>query len=344
MVPFEVVKIKGPNPFAPWEEDPGAISGRKDESRIFNGFSQATASKQTGLLAVVGGQGTGKTALLRHFRHSAEKSGMLAPYVQVERGEGLPEVLDKLCQEMALEGGKKASADSVEKLLLAVERAQAGTGFGAVIFIDDIDSMKKADEAVSAIGAAAKASWGKRSVSFVVSSTRELKLDPETATVMVLRPFNEQEARDFMEKALGKGPPKMGEECLASILADSGGNPRLLKSISKHIYDKLKDTEKVITKGHYLAYMQYIMSMLSREWFGAMYQETPAAERTIVKVMASADDGMHVSDIARKIGKPLGPVTALTKRLLDSGQIIRMDRGKYKVFARLYAKYVMQRG
>ncbi len=269
---------------------------------------------------------------------------MLAPYVQVEGGEGLPEVLDKLCQEMSTEGGKKASADSVEKLLLAVEKAQSGTGFGAVIFIDDLDSVKKADEAISAIISAAKASWGKRSVSFVVSSTRELKLGPYMATVMTLKPFNEQEAREFVEKALGKGPPKMGEECLASILQDSGGNPRLLKGVSKHIYDRLKDTEKVMTKGHYLGYMPYIMSMLSREWFGGMYQETPAAEKAILKAMASADDGMHVSDIARKIGKPLGPVTALTKRLLDSGQIIRMDRGKYKVFARLYAKYVMQRG
>ncbi|MDD5171912.1 MAG: ATP-binding protein [Candidatus ainarchaeum sp.] len=301
-------------------------------------------SKQTGLLAVVGGPGAGKTALLRHFRHSAEKAGMLAPYVKVEKGEGLLEVLDKLCQEMTAEGGKKAAADSVEKLLLAVEKAQAGTGFGAIIFIDDIDNMKKADEAVSAIGAAAKAAWGKRSVSFVISSTSELKLGPEMATIMVLRPFNDQEAREFMEKALKKGPPKMGEECLASILEDSGGNPRLLKSVSKHIYDKLKDTEKVITKGHYLGYMPYIMSMLSREWFGAMYQETPAAERVILKAMASAGDGMHVSDIAKKIGKPLGPVTALTKRLLDSGQIVRMDRGKYKVFARIYARYVMQRG
>lgn len=293
---------------------------------------------------MTGAPGIGKTALLRHFRNTAEKSGMLAPYVRVEKGEGLAEVLDKLCQEMTAEGAKKAAADTMDKLLLVVEKAQAGTGFGAVIFIDDMDRMRKADDALSAIGLAVKASWGKKSVSFVVSSTKELKLGPEMATVMALKPFNEQEAREFVEKALGKGPPKMGEECLTSILVDSGGNPRLLKSASRHIYDRLKDTEKVITKGHYLGYMPYVMSMLSREWFGGMYQETPAAEKAILKAMASAEDGMHVSDIAKKIGKPLGPVTALTKRLLDSGQIIRMDRGKYKVFARLYARYVTQRG
>lgn len=305
---------------------------------------QATASRQAGLLVVAGAPGIGKTALLRHFRNSALKAGMLAPYVQVERGEGLAEVLDKLCQEMAMESGKKVSAETVERLMQVVEKAQAGTGFGAVVFIDGIDRMRKPDEALAAISSAAKASWGKRSVSFVASSTRELKLGPENATAMALKPFNEQETREFVDKALKKGPPKMGEECLTSILEDSGGNPRLVKSVSKHIYDRLKDTEKVITKGHYLAYLPHIMSMLSREWFGAMYQETPAGEREILKALASAGDGMHVSDVAKKIGKPLGPVTALTRRLLDSGQIIRMDRGKYRVFARLYGKYVMQRG
>ena len=58
---------------------------------------------------------------------------------------------------------------------------------------------------------------------------------------------------------------------------------------------------------------------------------------------AKNEEGMHVSDIAEELGKPLGPVTALTRRLLDRGQIIKLGRGKYRIFAKLYAKYVMQR-
>src|SRR5262249_37600041 len=136
----------------------------------------------------------------------------------------------------------------------------------------------------------------------------------------------------------------MGDECLSSIIADSGGNPRLINSVCRHIYEKLRDNEKIITKGHYLGYMQYIMSMLSREWFGRMYQETPAAERVILDELAREEGGMHVSDIAKKLGKPLGPVTALTGRLMDSGQIAKVDRGKYRIFAKLYAKYISGRG
>jgi predicted transcriptional regulator len=85
------------------------------------------------------------------------------------------------------------------------------------------------------------------------------------------------------------------------------------------------------------------MSALSREWFGRLYQETPSAERGILSALARSEEGMHVSDIAKNLGKPLGPVTALTKRLLDSGQIVKIDRGRYMVFSKLYARYVVQR-
>lgn len=126
-------------------------------------------------------------------------------------------------------------------------------------------------------------------------------------------------------------------------MADTGGNPRLLKAVCRHVYDRLKDSEKIINKGHYLAYLPYIMSMLSGEWFGRMYQKTPEAERRILAVMARNGEGMHVSDVARTLGRPLGPTTALVGRLLDRGQITRLDRCKYRVFAGLYARYVMQR-
>jgi hypothetical protein len=161
---------------------------------------------------------------------------------------------------------------------------------------------------------------------------------------MVLEPFSEDQARKMVEQALKDKKLKMGEECLRSIMSDTGGNQKLFKSVCKYIYDRLRDDEKVMSKGHYLAYLPYIMSMLSRESFGRMYNETPPSERAILHELAKADDGMHVSDIARGLGKPLGPVTALVKRLLEKGQIIRIERGKYRIFSKMYARFVLQRG
>ncbi len=334
--------MKGPNPFVPWEEDPDRIYGRKEETRIFNSFSNAASSKQGGGMVVVGGPGLGKTFLLRHFRHQAEKNGLLAPYVKAERREDIRSVVGKIHYELSLLPGytvKKApkTFDGVAEI------AESFGRFGVIFFIDDLDNMKRADEALSRISRTLRSGWGRRRVSFLMSSTRVFRIKSEIISTLALRPLDEHDARELVEKALKKGPPRMGEECLHSIMTDSGGNPRIFKSICRHVYDRLRDTEKVISKGHYLAYSPYIMSMLSREWFGGMYQETPEAERQILRVLAKSNGEMHVSDMARKLGKPLGPVTALTRRLLDRGQIVKVGRGKYRIFAKLYAKYVVQR-
>jgi hypothetical protein len=235
------------------------------------------------------------------------------------------------------------SEERLEPAVKALEKAAMKSHFGVVIFIDDFDRARKSGEFLNEILGEAKKAWGKKALGFVIGSGIVIGEESDLISRVHMQPFDEHDAREFMEKALKKGPPKMGEECLQSLLADTGGNPRLLKIVCRIIYERLRDNEKIISKGHYLGYLPQIMNSLSREWFGRMYQETPGAEKRILEILAKSEEGMHVSDVARAMGKPLGPVTALTKRLLESGQISRIDRGKYRIFSRLYARYVNQR-
>jgi hypothetical protein len=336
--------MKGPNPFAPWSTDPEGICGRREEEKVFSFFANGTASKQGAVLLVRGGPGCGKTAMLEDFRQEAEKAGLLAPFVRAERNESLDSVVDKARQELPQRPGLRnpGAGKGIGTLIRDVEGIAANQ-FGAIVFIDDFDNIRKADEALGTILKTAKAGWGKRNLSFVASTTRSFEVESGLLQSMELRPFDAHDARELVEKALKKGPPKMGEECLQSILEDCGGNPRLVKTVCYNIYERLRDNEKVINKGHYLAYLPQIMGTLSREWFGRMYQETPPGERALLHVLAKEDGGLHVSDIAKKAGKPPGPASTLMKRLLESGQIVRLARGKYRVFSRLYGRYVAQR-
>lgn len=339
----KVVKIKGSNPFAPWEESPKNIYGRKDESMIFKAFVNAASSKQPGLMVITGIPGLGKTSLMRYFKDVAEKNGLLAPFVKAEKGESMEVVVDKLYHEIAMGPGPvgEKAPESFEEIIKNTKIESKY--FGVMFFIDDIDNMKKADEGIAQIIDGLKSVWAKKNISFVVSSTKEFKIESDILKTLLLTPFNEHDARELVEKALKEKKLKMGEECLHTVLSDTQGNQRLFKSVCRYIYDKLMDNEKRMTKGHYLAYLPYILSMLSREWFGRMYQETPLAEREILLVLAKNEEGAHVSDIAKELDKSLGPVTALTKRLLDRGQIVKIGRGKYRIFSKLYGKYVIQR-
>lgn len=333
--------MEGSNPFALWEENPENIFGRKEEGRLFKVFVNATISKQPGVINITGIPGYGKSSLLRYFKHLAEKGGLHAPLVKAEKGENFETLVDKLYHEIiVLENvplGQRTPINFKELVDVGLDKQH----FGIIFLIDDIDNMKKAEEVIVELVDVAKILWKKKSISFVITSTKEFQIKSEVVSNIILKPFSEHDAKEYVEKTLKDKELKIGEECLRSIMADTGGNQKLFKNVCRFIYDRLRDNEKIMTKGHYLAYLPYIMSMLSRESFGRMYQEVPAAERDILRVLAK--DEIHISDVAKELKKPLGPITALTKRLLERGQIIKVERGRYKIFSKLYARYVIQR-
>ncbi len=330
--------VKTPNPFTPWEEDPRKITGRKEEERLFKSFMNAVSAGQRAVMAISGAPGMGKTILMESFRLEAGKNGMATVYVKTEKNESEGAVAEKIFHEWTGFGiTRKKLPHDLKQLVEAMESRQ---GFGTVIFIDDIDRMKKAGHAIDELGRIAER-HKTRKIGFVLGSGRKLEI--EKAFNIELLPFDEHEARELVEKALKESQIRMGDECLNTILTETNGNPRLFKTICWHIYERIRENEKIISKGHYLAYLPAIMSMLARDWFGKLYQKTPKSQLEILQALAKQPDGMNVSDIARELGKPLGPVTALIGRLMDGGLIVRIGRGRYRIFAKLYAKYILQR-
>ncbi|MBU0590799.1 ATP-binding protein [Candidatus Micrarchaeota archaeon] len=330
----------GPNPFIVSDDDIEKTYGRKEELRIFDAFLNNISSGQPRIILVSGVPGVGKTRLMHMFAHLAEKNRIVALYVKIQKGEDNKKILERMGKEFGMLHQIRLDARSFNEF---VEKIGYLGEFGTVIFIDDIDVSKNPDEIVKKIELLVSSGKLKnKKIGFVIGATADFKPVPEYANNVRLRGFNEHDFKEFLSKTLSEKSLKPGEEFVNVILNDSDGNPRIIRGVCRHIYDKIRDDEKILTKGHYLAYLPHIMNMFSREWFGEIYQKTPDAERKIMKILAKNPEGMRVSEIAVINKKPIGQITALTKRLLEKGYIVKIERGKYKIFAKLYGKYVLR--
>ena len=285
--------MKGDNPFVVWGEKPQNIYGRKEEIKLFNTYLNAILSRQPVGIAVKGGRGAGKSIFLERLIAEAEKKGFFCVLIKVAKGESRESLLGKLragseaaASTMAAEGKLKkgayeklgkASWKDAASFFLTAKKIVCPPFYGVMVFLDDVDNTKT-DIAGFFRDGIVKVSR-KGSFSAVVSSKKKRN---GFFREIELRPFSIEEAEELVKKTTGKTTPRLGSECVKTIFRESGGNPQLFKLACWYLYEKLKDKAKVITKGHYLAYLPAMISFLAAEVFERMYSEVPEGEREVL--------------------------------------------------------------
>jgi hypothetical protein len=347
--------MKEPNPFVPWDES--RIIGRREHFKAFEDFLGFVSAGNSGMFVLRGVPGSGKSSMIRKLREESLHHGFFSPAIRAEKNEKMDRVVKGLFQELDNEIMEKADTGTLphEKADAFSKQKNVGTFrmlinnlwktlghslTGVVFYIDDFDNVRKNEEMLRHI---ANVAAERRNIGFVVTTTKRLRRLPENTQELELGPVEEYEFRDYIAKSLKK-EPKMGDECIKSVYDDSGGNPKLLKQVCWILYDRIKEGEKVITKAHYTANMRNIMSFLARDWFGRMYASASTQEKTVLKILARARKPLSVKESAKQLNKPMGPVATLLLRLDAKGQIIKVERGKYRIFSGLYAKYIRERG
>lgn len=291
------------NPFYVWGEKAENLVGFKDELKFISSFLSNIESGRPSILLINGPPGSGKSLFLERLSLDATSRAFNVVFTQFHSASDTFE-LDSL--------------KSSKKPLL--------------VTIDDFDFSKKADYLLRQI-----ASNQIPSVGFVVSSISPL--NAPSAKSFSLEPFSSVEAHELILRSLKPTSIKMGEECITTLLDESGGNPKIFKLLCWFLFEKLKPSEKIITKGHYLAYSSAVLAFLSREFFGKLFATVSKKESLVLKCFSSSDV-LSVNEISNSSKIPLGQVTSMVLRLQKKGLLIKVERGKYRIFARIFAKYV----
>jgi hypothetical protein len=339
--------MKGPNPFTLLATMQKELAGRKSEKEVFNSFLKDISAKQAVPLMVVGMHGVGKSAMLAFFAYKAEKQGFYAINVRIREREGNADLLKRIrAQLMNYLEGKVADGSLSARVMKnimekkGIEEAARAIGRhaeGLILLMDDVDKLKDRESLFSEIAAMQKKNIR---VGFIFSSKSEE--EPFECIRISLKPFDEHEAHEMIEKDLGKGPPTMGKGCFDAILKDSEGNPKVLRMICHILYDRLGEKEKIITRRHYIVNSSAIMSMLERDVFDKLWGQVPQSEKDVLHAFAKERGPSHISDVARQL--KMRHATTLALRLVERGQLIRVDRGVYRVYTWLYGEYVLRRG
>ena len=349
--------MKGINPFTPGIQKPDELIGRKIEAGLFDSYLSSTIAGQPVFMQIIGPKGIGKTSLLRYFQIVGEKNRALVVLFKAQKKENVKRLLEELenalAERVATGEMQKKHPDAVQEMLkknkghsdagLQLESAHKilRKNVSAMVFIiDDINQLKNS-ELKEITGMFSKIAEKKLPFMLVLATAGHRNVEKELFRPVYVSPLKEKDMREFLEKTLGVHGMKMGDECLRGIEEDSQGHPLVLLTICWTIYDKIKENEKVISKGHYVSYLPTIMGNLARELFDDLYNENSESEKNILKTIAKLGGEATVSKIADSMGKPLNTITTLALRLAESGNIKKTERGRYQIFNRLYGKYVL---
>jgi hypothetical protein len=340
--------MKGKNPFTLFATSPKMLAGRKPEISMYNSLLKEISGKRPSSMLIAGSPGMGKSSLLSYFVRYAEKQLFYSLMVKAGARERTDILMQRILAELGnyLDGlvadgtiSNRVRKNIVEKKDLVQAAKTIGRHCeGLMIMIDDVDKLRDNHLLNSLIGEIQKKERGLK-LGFVLSS---VSFDEHFIGMKImLSPFDEHDSHEMINDALGKGPPKMGEGCYEALMKDSEANPRILRTMCFVLYDQLGDKEKIITRKHYIVNSSKIMSILSRDFFDPLWQSLPEGERRVLVAFAESKGSAHISDIANKLD--MRHATTLALRLEEKGQLIRVDRGIYKVFTKLYGKYAIER-
>lgn len=324
---------------------------RKEEQKIILTFISHILNGQSWLLLITGSTGMGKTTMLRWAQKEAEKQKAIVVFVNAPRRAVKEQILAELKAGITgllkeLEDNEEIKKDSAKNFAktdiadfthLAKAAKKAVWERATLFIINDLDKAKNAQKIIEELNDATENNGG---IGIIASSSK--RLVPSLGNMMInLKSVEEQDFFDYVSKVT-KETIKMGDECARAIYRDSGGNPRVLQFVSWYLYENMRETDKIVTQAHYTGSRRAILAALGNEWFGQLYADASEEEKKILKALAKVNE-MNVTELARAIGKKEGPTATLLLRLVERGDVVKVRRGVYKLFAPLYAHFISER-
>lgn len=158
----------------------------------------------------------------------------------------------------------------------------------------------------------------------------------------ILENFTKPESQSFIRRKLDKIGISIKNDLLERVHEVTEGHPFVLSAYMAAAYSKIKTGEKELKKEHFeAADIEFVKRILS-PFFSRFYDQAAKNSKKILIEMAKNNGEITLSKLSETLKKENNKLSPYLAKLTQDGAIIRIERGKYRLFHKLLAKYVLE--
>ena len=157
----------------------------------------------------------------------------------------------------------------------------------------------------------------------------------------ILENLSQAECQTFIQKKLGKAQIKVEGSTIREAYEVTEGHPFVLSAYMELAYTKLSPHEDCLTGQHLKAADLEFVSRKLVPFFSRFYDQAGRKSKKILNQLAKNKNGEStIAELSQSLGKEYNELSPNLAKLVQDGAIIRVDRGRYRLFHHLLGAYI----
>lgn len=158
---------------------------------------------------------------------------------------------------------------------------------------------------------------------------------------VILENFSKTESRAFIDKKLGQAGLRITDKAFEKAYEATEGHPFVLSAYLSTAYSKLQAADAELNDLHFKAADVEFVSRVLSPFFSRFYDQAGKTSKSLLRTMAvNPKWESSLSELSEKLKKNNNELSPHLAKLVQDGAIIRIDRGRYKLFHHLLGEYV----
>lgn len=158
----------------------------------------------------------------------------------------------------------------------------------------------------------------------------------------ILENFTFEEMKTFVTKKLCDVGIILKQDLLKRVYEFTEGHPFIVSAYMASAYVKMSPKEKEMNTLHFDAADVEFTSRILASFFARFYDAASKNSRKVLHMIAEMKGVANLSDLSDKLHKRNNEISPYLAKLVQDGAIIRTDRGEYRLFHKLFGKYILQ--